>query len=321
MTIKKKSILPIHPWQSKPVIFKKNYLEKKALWTMVMPVFNQAERLNEILRKVSKNASLPFEIIFINDGSSDQTLERLKKFCSPMNLKNNNKIVSSTIIHNEFPIFETACDNQGFRLAHTEYIIEIQSDIHIEEQSFDQKMIDAMEKYNFSTLSGRHIHNFSLLDSNKPWIKYPLLLMKWRILKIGSESFGKIGEKIFKKEKVKSYECYIGETVSRGPWLIKKSDLENYNYLDEENFFLGNDDHDFNRKLYENEKRKSGYIPLNIYSVAKDGSTRKKRHGINKKIYDFLKKKKKGSQDYTNFLRNYRPYCKIQKLTNEKIFI
>jgi glycosyltransferase involved in cell wall biosynthesis len=321
MAIKKRSINHIHPWQSKPVISKTHYLEKKALWTMVMPVFNQADKLNEILLKVRQNASLPFEIIFINDGSSDRTLECLQKICSTLNLKDNNKIVSSTIIHNEFPIFETACDNQGFRLAQTEYIIEIQSDIHIEEQGFDQKMICAMQKYNFSTLSGRHIHNFSLLDSNNPWAKYPLLLMKWRILKIGSESFGKIGKKIFQKEKCQPDDCYIGETVSRGPWLIKKSDLENYDYLDEKNFFLGNDDHDFNRKLYENENRNSGYIPLNIYSVAEDGSTRKKRHGINKKIYDFLKKKKKGSLGYINFLRDYKPYCKIQKLTNKKIFI
>ena len=33
-------------------------------------------------------------------------------------------------------------------------------------------------------------------------------------------------------------------------------------------------------------------------------------------IFDFLKKKKKGSLGYINFLRDYKPYCKIQKLTN-----
>jgi hypothetical protein len=42
------------------------------------------------------------------------------------------------------PIFETACDNQGFKLAMAEFIIEVQADIHIEEQDFDKKMISTI---------------------------------------------------------------------------------------------------------------------------------------------------------------------------------
>ena len=37
------------------------------------------------------------------------------------------------LIDNKFPLYETACDNQGFRAAETKYIIEIQSDIYIDD--------------------------------------------------------------------------------------------------------------------------------------------------------------------------------------------
>ncbi len=302
----------IHPWQKKPTISKTRHLDIEPTWTLVMPVFNQEENLHTVLDKIYKMACYPFEIILIDDCSSDLTLKKMKEFCSNLS-KYNKKIVASTIIHNKLPIFETACDNQGFRLAKAEFIIEVQADIHIEEQDFDRKMIFAMKELNLSSVSGRQVHHFSLLTKKNRWLKYPLQIIKWNFLKTELESFGKVGNKIFKRESMEKNVCFIGETVSRGPWLVTKKDLKKNNYLDDKNFFLGNDDHDFNRRMFKKYGRLAGFVPMDIYSIAEHGSARRRRFGINNKIYKYLKTNKKGSEEFNDFLLKYRPYSPIIK--------
>ena len=132
-------------------------------------------------------------------------------------------------------------------------------------------------------------------------------------MKTELESFGKVGNKIFKRESMEKNVCFIGETVSRGPWLVTKKDLKKNNYLDDKNFFLGNDDHDFNRRMFKKEGRLAGLVPMDIYSIAEHGSTRRKRFGINNKIYKYLKTNKKGSEEFNDFLLKYRPYSPIIK--------
>jgi len=304
--------MKIHPWQKKLEISHYKYSSLNSIWTLVMPIYNQGKTIIDILKKIHRNAMHNFDMILINDGSNDETLKNLTNFCNSLKSK---KINNIKIINNKTPIFETACDNQGFRLANTEYIIEIQSDIYIEEKDFDNKMICALNQFNLGAVSGRHVHNFSILEkASEKWRKYPFKYIKWDILKIGLQSYGRIGRRIFSRPKKKSSNCFIGETAARGPWLVRKSELQTLNYLDEINFFLGNDDHDYHRRIFESFNKLVGYTPLDIYSREQDGSTRKKRAGINKKIYDHLKEKKRGSKQFNEFIRMYIPYAKIQKM-------
>ncbi|QDC70794.1 glycosyltransferase family 2 protein [Candidatus Methylopumilus universalis] len=301
--------MKIHPWQQKPNFISFENSKSKSIWTLVMPIFNQEKTIEQIIEKICKNSEYHFDAILINDGSDDGTLKKLLRLS-----KKNKKINRITIINNNTPIFETACDNQGFKCAKTEYIIEIQSDIYINDKNFDKKMIQAMNNFNLGAVSGRHVHKFSLIDpSKKKWLKYPLSYLKCNILDLEKESFGRVGDKLFKRFKANSNYCFIGETVARGPWLVRKSDLKNLNYLDEKNFFLGNDDHDYHRRIFQSFNRLVGYVPLNIYSIPENGSTRKKRTGINELIFNHLKSKKKGSKEYIQFLENYKPYAPIKR--------
>lgn len=306
----------IHPWQKKPII-KKFFLSPSApIWTLVMPVYNQQNNLRKILDKVLENSSLLFDIILINDGSDDNSLEVMLDFFKYLSSLNKSKVCRFELINNVIPIYETACDNQGFRRARTEYIIEIQSDIYVQEYAFDKKMIHAMNKFNLGAVSGRHTHNFSLIENWKRAVfKYPLILIKWRIFKNFNppEYVGLIDNKIYEKNIKHENVCYIGETVARGPWLLRKSDLKKLSYLDEDNFFLGNDDHDFNRRLFTELKKSVGYVPLDIFSVMTDGSSRKKRKGLNEKIFNYLRNNKRCSDTFNLFLRQYKPYKLIQK--------
>jgi len=306
--------LLVHPWQKDPKITKHCIGDDEVKWTLVMPIFNQEENIYKILKKIYINAQLKFNAILINDASDDKSIVEINNFINFIKEDLNRKVMEVTLIDNPVPIFETACDNQGFRNSLTEFIIEIQSDIHIEESGFDKKMIAAMELFNLGAISGRHVHAYSLIENNRAWFKYPISLIKWRLLKIGHpEGVGKLGKKIFEKINTVDLDCYIGETVARGPFLIRRSDLISLSYLDEKNFFLGNDDHDYCRRIYLKFGKNVGYVPMNIYSIPADGSTRKIRTGLNKKIFEYLKLNKTGSKEFTKFMRNYRPFLQIKK--------
>ena len=306
--------LLVHPWQQPPKIQVETYFYEKPVWSLVMPVFNQEHRLIGVLEKIIKNAQFVFEIILIDDGSDDNSIGQAHLFMETMKESPSSNVVSITLIHNTVPVFETACDNQGFRIAKAEYIIEIQADLQIEEPNFDAKMIGAMNKFALGAISGRHVHSFSMLEGRRAWFKYPVQLALWRLLKIGKqEGWGRLGNRIFERFDAADKYCYVGETVARGPWLLKKSDLEKYNYLDQENFFLGNDDHDLHRRMYLIDRKKVGYVPLDVHSISEDGSTRKPRSGINQKVYDYLKNNKKGSKEFRKFISQYRPYLRLEK--------
>lgn len=302
----------IHPWQQEPNIFKKKITEKKPKVTIVMPVFNQEEIIENILSKLCSCMGNLFEIIIIDDGSDDNSFKKIINFFQRQCL-NFILMCNYVIIQNKLPIYETACDNQGFRMASAEFIIEVQSDIILKEKNFDIKMIKILNNQNIGTVSGRHLHPFALIDGYSSWLKYPFDKLNY-LFNPNYQSVGLVGKRIFTENPINIKENHfcVGETNARGPWLIRKSDLIKLGYLDEENFFLGNDDHDFNRRLFENLSKKASYIPIKIQSIFETGSTRKKRTGINLKIFNYLKEKKRGSPEFNSFLKKYKPYCKTR---------
>ena len=95
---------------------------------------------------------------------------------------------------------------------------------------------------------------------------------------------------------------------------MKKSLLEKVNYLDQENYFLGNDDHDFHFRVRKLVNLDFAYLPINIFSNRLEGSTRKKRDGINAEIFNYLNQNKTGSDEFKNFMKHYKPFKKIEKI-------
>lgn len=308
-------IFSIHPWQEPSVQLEKNLKREKAFVSIVMPIYNQSNKIINVLKSLVALIYYPFHLVLIDDASSDGTVEILKEFFRSPELMNS-KCIKYTLIINETPVYETACDNMGFRVCDTEYIIEIQADITIKEYGFDKKMIVALDMFNLGTISGRLVHPFAVLDDYRAWKKYPL----WKCIEYINKNYqcvGLMGERIFTNNPVNvsnSQSIYIGETNARGPWILRRSDLVLLDYLDEKNFFLGNDDHDYNRRIYERLGKKAGYIPIEQVSFESDGSTRKVRTGKNLEIFNYLKNEKKGSPVFNYFIKNYKPYLKLEKV-------
>src|SRR5439155_24496322 len=141
----------------------------------------------------------------------------------------------ATILRNPTPIFETACDNIGFWLAETDAIIEVQSDIQVREAGFDALMLRTLAMTpQPAAASGRCGHSFFGLRG----ALVRAVFGGRREDYIGL--YGKLIETAAPVEPLRGrvYRC---ETVPRGPWALRKADLEAIGYLDERFFFLGND--------------------------------------------------------------------------------
>ena len=54
----------------------------KQVISIIIPCYNTAKYVNKCIDSVLNNTFKDIEVILINDGSSDNTLEILKEYCS-----------------------------------------------------------------------------------------------------------------------------------------------------------------------------------------------------------------------------------------------
>ena len=263
-------------------------------FTVVMPTFNHESDIEDSLDAAARAASLPFDCIIVDDASEDGTVERATSFFES---RRSPLVASATIIRNPVPVYETACDNLGFALAETELLVEVQADIQIREPAFDTLFLRARATSPApSAISGRCGHTFRLLRSGG--------VLRSLLRRPSRESIGLCGKAIETPEIIDPIrgQMYRCETVNRGPWAVFKSDLERHGYLDERHFFLGNDDHDYHRRLFDKEGRRPLYVPLSLHAPLTRGAVRRRRTGVNRDVFNALKAEKRGSPAFHHFL-------------------
>lgn len=262
-------------------------ISDKFSFSIITPVHNHEHVIIKNLYNNLKNISKNFELIMIFDNCEDKSLEVVRNFLNNNKFNNLKKI---TLIKSDYPLFETTCDNIGFKLAGSKYLIEIQADIQIFTYGYDQLMARAFEKYtDVFSVSGRCVHG--LFDY--------------------SQGLGKLGADVESPLNLKFEQYdkfYVGDTCNRGPWMIDKEKLQILNYLDEENFVLGNDDHDVNTRAKVYKNWVCGYIPIEFRSILSEGSTRRARSVLNQEVLNkrsalsnggIIEKIRRGEQNYS----------------------
>jgi len=249
------------------LLYKKIYNpSKEIIYSIVTPVYNQESIIVENLKSIIDNTGDYFEIIIILDFCFDDTEKLLMEFL----LKYENKLdnfVQITVLKNEdVPLFETKCDNIGFKLSFGSYCLEIQADMKMIEKGYNLHLIKPFKILdNIIAVSGRCAHN--LYNYN---------------------GIGKLGyniERTVSELKICKDKFYIMETCNRGPLLINKKKLEELNYLDEEEYFLDNSDHDLMARAYLEKKYICGYVPIDFHAPVYLGSMRSTKNYNNCKEY------------------------------------
>ena len=272
-----------------PLIFERIYKKEKILYSIVTPIYNQENIIEKNVKSYIDNTYDFFEIILIIDSCSDKTKYNLFHFIN--NYKNDNdNFIQIKILESDEPLFETKCDNIGFKLAEGDYILEIQADMEMTEKGYNKQLIKPFYILpNVIAVSGRCAHNL-----------------------FQSGGIGKLGRNIEKNIKDLSVDrniFYTFETCNRGPLLLHKEKVIELGYLDEINYFLDNSEHDLMARAYLQYGYICGYVPIDFYAPLKNGSTRKSKDKKNTMKLKELKNKISRSfiDKYKNEWTNIEP--------------
>ena len=281
------------------LLYKKVYNpHNEIIYSIIIPIFNQENIVTDNLESIMNNTKGNYEIIIILDYCFDNTEKNLMEFIN--NYKNVlYNFIQITILKNEtIPLFETKCDNIGFKLAEGKFCLEIQADMKMTENGYNihlSKPFNILE--NVIAVSGRCAHN----------------------LFNHAEGIGKLGsncERTVNELNICKNKFYVYETCNRGPLLIDKTKLKELNYLDEEEYFLDDSDHDLFARAYIEKKYICGYVPIDYYAPLYLGSTRNNNNYNNCIEYNINKNEKQRLQNSCNNklgLDKYKPNWKNRK--------
>jgi glycosyltransferase involved in cell wall biosynthesis len=264
------------------------YSVREVIYSVVIPVHNQENIFCENLQSILKHTLGNFEILIVLDYCYDKTeqrlLEFLDKYVPPEHL------IQLKLFKTDRPLFETKCDNIGFRNSVGKFCLEIQADMEMTEPGYNIHLTKPFAIHNVIAVSGRCAHN--LFDG---------------------ESVGRIDiEKPLHLLNVDKHSFYVMDTCNRGPLLIDRAKLIEMNYLNEEDYFLDNSDHDLMARSFLEKNYICGYIPIDFNAPLCNGSTRKHKvdcieYEVNqseKKRLELLCKSKPGLNQYR---RQWKP--------------
>jgi hypothetical protein len=240
--------------------------------SVVIPVHNQRDIIIRNLNSLIVNIAGTFELFIICDACTDGTLEAVRAWVSalPTNLYTHDILLFSVaLIDQSTPVFETTADNMGFILSRGHYVLEIQADMRMIQYGFNKQLEKAFATgADVFAVSGRCAHSFD-----------------------GTTGVGKLGELVEQRTQIPLDHLanfFVHQTCNRGPLLIDRERLAELGYLDEQNFWLGDDDHDLMARA-ASRSWVCGYIPIEFISPITDGSTRKPRSPGNQAVYDARK--------------------------------
>jgi glycosyltransferase involved in cell wall biosynthesis len=250
------------------------YNDELPYFSIIMPIYNQELIVVKHIQSIIDNTTEKnYEIILILDSCSDNTEANLLNW---VNSEKPSILTKLLILKSEDPLFETAADNLGFLCGRGKYLLEIQADMEMTERGYNMKLLKPfLQNTLLIGISGRCCHDYACT--------------------IG---IGKLGHLIEKNLSDLQYidreSFYVGETCNRGPLLLDNEKLKELGYLDEENYFLDNSDHDLFARAYYQKGYICGYVPIDFISLLKNGSTRLKRDDKNEQVYQNLKRTKTG---------------------------
>lgn len=186
-------------------------MERKMI-SIIVPMYNCEKNINECINSILEQTYLNFEILLINDGSNDKTLEICKKF----KLKDCRiKIFSQT---NSGP---SSARNYGIEKSNGKYIMFIDSDDVLDKYMLE-KMLHRIEKDKTDLIISNYYYWYennrknNVIFDNKDSVYY----QKDMFLKISelsyTERFNPLWNKLYKYEIIKKYNIKFDNDLRCG---------------------------------------------------------------------------------------------------------
>jgi len=235
-------------------------------YSIVMPVHNQGAIIRNNLQSVIDHTVGSCEITIILDACDDNSKSEVLDLLSG-NFSNIHRVI---VIESEIPLFETICDNIGFRLGLGTWLLEIQADMKMTEHGYNLRLVKPFLLYNnVIAVSGRCCHS---LDQR--------------------EIIGRGGHAIERRINELGIDLdtfYVHEVCNRGPLLLDNVKARKMGYLDEMNYYLEYSEIDMVLRAFDLHGWICGYVPIDFDSPLGDGSTRKQRDPLNAYVLNIRK--------------------------------
>jgi len=289
-------------------------MKSKPTISVVVPVFNQEKVIEETLDSIIYNMKNSFELLIIDDSSTDGTFKAVINFCNEI-IFSDTKLSTIKIFKSKNQVFETYCDYVGIEASCGTYILEIQADMKLLEMNFDENMRAALEQHpNLFMISGRGTMPFDEILTNYKKsmgneaisdFRYSSRLFKRLKSRFSSTNnvsvvktttqfnseepqdfletgkAGRLGRAINERLEIQRRKLsilYSGQTVMRGPIIFEKSRYSALGGLNHSAFFLGYDEHDLILRAWKEFGWRVAYLPVDFESPLEIGSMRKKRN-------------------------------------------
>jgi len=239
-----------------------------------MPIHNQESIIRDNLQAIIDFTGGSYEIILIMDSCNDNSSFIVIDFFKNLDLPQN--LIRVIICESEeVPLFETICDNIGFRLASGKWFLEIQADMKMTEMDYNLTLCKPFLKYdNVIAVSGRCSHDLKE--------------------ETYSGKYGNLIESSISNLGVSNNNFYVNEACNRGPLLLCAEKTRELGFLDEMNFFLEYSEIDLMLRAFDKKQWICGYVPIDFESPLYNGTTRKTRDALNKYIYIIRKNRTTG---------------------------
>ena len=273
-------------------------------FSIIVPVYNVEEYIDKCLKSIYNQTYKDFEVIVVNDGTKDNSMEYVKKY--------------DAIVINQENKGLSAARNIGASKAKGEYIIFIDSDDYIEK--------DLLKEINKSLVNNPDVVRFQIQEVNKEEILNKYNEESFENLN-GEDAFKIISNyhfvenawayaikrKYYEKEKYKFREGTIHEDFGLIPLVIIKAKIVNsisyigYNYLQRSLSIMSTNDYEKIKK-----KVKDSYIHYK-YLIEEIDKT-----NLNSRIYKSFISNSLIIKVCDLKGKDYKEYKK--KLKNDKVF-
>ena len=167
--------------------------------SVIIPVYNEVDSINELYKELTKVLEKynPYEIIFIDDGSSDGSVENIKKICK---LDNSINLIQ---FHRNYG--KSAALAEGFKCANGNYVVTMDADLQDDPREI-KNLVNKLEE-GYDLVSGWKKDRKDPLSKRLPSKLFNFVTRLFTGVRIHDFN---CGLKIYKKAVVKTLEIYGG---------------------------------------------------------------------------------------------------------------
>ena len=229
-------------------------------YSIILVVFNQEDIIHEVVSRLLIHTKGSWEFIIVFDYCIDRSIEFVEKalldhgcsFSSETHVYCD-QIQNIRLIEQKTPLFETSSTNLGLQQSSGNFSILVQDDMLIKQDYWNAKLAGPVLAYDDVVgVSARCATSYKTWHDND---------------NIGLDCGTRRGAPC---------TFYVRDTCNRGPLLLKMRYVRMLRYFDEENFYLGWDEHDFFARAWHFHGLVAGFLPgIHFDHIAAQGGTRK----------------------------------------------